>query len=238
MRGTSFTHVGGGDRTVPLHVPYSEPKAKPTGLDWSSLTPEATTPAEVAEAKPTCNHCREHVDTVSVHTGLCPGCEHELDPHHQSTPQESTMATTQSIEIGGREVAPYILQLVELLAATEGHPDPLVRATRKTVTQSAIALQQAAAAAPQTSGSAATATAHSPSLDAGSISPAGPEAPRTNGTGAKNAAARIVALGTTSADIRSWATQNGIACTPKGIIPSRVVDAYAAAHTHQEGIPA
>jgi len=251
-------HVGGGDRTVPFHVPYSEPKPKPTGLDWGSMTPEPTTPAEVAVARPRCNHCREHVDVVSVHTGLCPSCEVELDPHNQEAPtaQEATMP-----EPTAPEIPEYIRGLTDLLIATEGHRDPLVRATRKIVVQAALALDQAQAASPaacrecgctdndacfpscfwvepdlcsacatpQSSGSDATATAHTPSAT-GSTSSSEPE-PRTNGTGAKNAAARITALGTTPAEIRSWAFRNGVECTSKGVVPSRVVDAWEAARS-------
>lgn len=235
MRGQSLTYVAGGDRTVPFHVPYSEPKKRPTGLDWASLNPEPTTPAEVIEAKPTCNHCRRHVDVVSRFTGMCPDCERELDPHHQespSTPQEITMPTPDATS-EPRELPLYAVLIAELLDDTEGHPDPLVRAVRKIVTQSALALKQAHEAASQTSGPDATATAHPIEKTTESTSSSGSEGTTSKTNGSAIAAARIRELGTTPAEIRAWALTAGVPCTPKGTVPGAVVDAYTAAHpTH------
>jgi WhiB family redox-sensing transcriptional regulator len=114
-----------------------------------------------------------------------------------------------------RVLPDYALQLVSLLGETEGHADPLVRATRKIVTQAAVALDQALKASQSTT-----------PVRPRAAQPSGTR--RSNGAGAQSAAARIRDLGTTPAAIRTWAAQNDVPCSPTGIVPARVVDAYAA----------
>lgn len=229
MRGQSIAYVGGGDRTVPFHVQYSEPTKRPKGLDWASLAPKATTEEEIHQAKPTCSLCLQHVDTVSRFTSLCPACETELDPHHNqpttATPKENTMNDFNPPEDFDApvELPEYAIELGQLLADTEGHPDPLVRAIRKIVTQSAIALQQASA--PHTSGSDATATAQPSQATDESTSTPGPEDPKT-GRAPSSSVLLMQKHGITAAEVREWAARSDIEVAARGSISVDVIQHY------------
>lgn len=222
-------HVGGGDRLPPFHVPYSEPTRRPTGLDWDAMRPDTTTPAEVEAAKQICPNCTRHVDSISRYTGLCPACELERDPHNQEAPptQESTMTTPTTVDVAPIDETPdYIREFTDLLIVTEGHADPLVRSIRKIVTQGALALRSAHDASHHTSGSDAIATAHTPSAT-GSTSPSEPEAPITQ---QPTQGERLKALGVTSQQVRQWALENHVRCSPRGRFSNHVLTAYEDAH--------
>jgi hypothetical protein len=112
----------------------------------------------------------------------------------------------------------------ELLVATEAHPDPLVRATRKIVTQAAIALHQIHAAS-RTSGSDATASVPLPPT--GSISPSEPEpAPPRHARASSPSVLLMRERGIEASQVRSWCAQNGIDYPQRGSLSLELVQAY------------
>lgn len=154
----------------------------------------------------------------------------------------------------------YIVELAELLAATENHKDPLVRATRKIVVQAAIALDQAQAAAPVacrecgctdleacfptcswvepnlcSSCAEAPKTSGSDATATAQPSQATPAStstpePEASTTGHLTTKQRLMMLGVDQMTVREWAADNGVEYNRQGTIRTDVLDAYEAAH--------
>lgn len=222
VQGTAGHHVGGGDRTVPMHVPYSPPRPKPRGLDWSALNAEPS-PAQETTMPNTdlreCTNCGDEVAYLSSRL-WCDSCESGADdiPAVVSAPVEMPDDGADELEhdviaqAASTLVLPdYALQLAGLLADTEGHPDPLVRATRKIVTQAAVALLQAVKAS------------HSSDPDAKTTAP-------VLRPGTQSSVAAPSGSEPTAAEYRSWALKNGHSVNTTGRVPGYIKDLYAAAH--------
>lgn len=58
-----------------------------------------------------------------------------------------------------------------------------------------------------------------------------PDVPQP-GSGTVALKTRLVDLGTTSTQVRAWTTTAGVDCPPRGVVPTAVLDAWQAAHTH------
>lgn len=133
-------------------------------------------------------------------------------PTLQPAPEEAPAMPTEPLS--------YVEQIITVMAATEGHPDPVVRAARKVVANALVALNKTLR------GEAPTSLAAVPALPEQATKL---KAARVNNSGPL--AARIAALGVTARDIRTWAVDCGILDVPaRGCLPARLVDAYEDAH--------
>lgn len=134
----------------------------------------------------------------------------------------------------------YIRQMADIMATTENHPDPTVRAARKQVANAFVALDKTLR-----STAVVEATAHRETLDAelakvekrgGKPGKRGGARPRTDkvrqhaGDGVKKAAARLTDLGVTPAQVRTWAREHGHKVPSRGAVPGHIVDAFEHAH--------
>ncbi len=115
----------------------------------------------------------------------------------------------------------YADQIVAVMAATEGHAHPDVRAARKVVANALVALDKALRGA---AGGAATAPL--PSVR--------PTNQRSRGAGVVALRDRIAALGVEPRDIRVWARASGHDVPSAGPVPGWVVDLYVAAHPQND----
>jgi len=118
----------------------------------------------------------------------------------------------------------YAVDIAHLLADTEGSPDPLVRAVRKIVTQSAIALQQAHVAF-QTSGSDEPRFAQ-PLSDDETPPPSEPDHPAKRTRASSPAVELMRSRGIQASDVRAWCAQTGVPVSERGGISLDVVQAY------------
>lgn len=128
----------------------------------------------------------------------------------------------------------YIRQMADIMAITEGHPDPEVKAARKAVANAFVALNKKLQASPVTEGqrNAAVLEQELKAVEKrGRRAPATPRKPKVNNS--HRLAERITALGVTAAQLRSWATEQGLDVPSRGAVPGRIVDAYEQAHTEQ-----
>jgi hypothetical protein len=217
MKGSSLTHVAGGDAPLPpLHVPYGAPKPKQVGLDWSSMRPrfedDAAPTARVRRChvcaapadSPDPGRCQQHYDEVR-----------EADPYrqHDTTIQTSTTEVPMPELVTSTEGAPtvvttYVRDAALVLSTTEGHPDKLVRDLRKLAVQ---AIQALATAAGPTNAPASTSRAATL-----------PPTPYTSSP--------KVEAGVPAAEIRLWAKSEGLDCPKFGRVPDSIKEAYVRAH--------
>lgn len=119
----SGAHVAGGDRDVPLHVPWSDPKPKTVSITWPDLTPAAP-PA--TDTKPT---KKDKTMAEDIH-GECIGDERVT----YSRPPVLNPKTPQ-LDAGIKPLPAFAIEAARLLADTEGHPDATVRSARKIAAQ-------------------------------------------------------------------------------------------------------
>lgn len=172
-----------------------------------------------------------------------------------NTPPKEPIMTDTTSDTTEILLPDYIVELAELLTATEGHRDPLVRATRKIVIQAAIALDQAQAASPaacrecgctDTEACFPTCSWVEPNLcsacsdtpqssgpdetaslpDARSTSTCGPEAPTKQKRKSSAAVLLMTEHQVQAADVRTWATSRGIAVAGRGGLPVDLVQRY------------
>jgi WhiB family transcriptional regulator, redox-sensing transcriptional regulator len=111
--------------------------------------------------------------------------------------------------------AAYVEQIIAVMAATEGHPDPAVRAARKVVANALVALNK-------------TFLGSGKAVSPGLVVVPRPAASKRGGSRAQSD--RIAALGTTSRGIREWAASRGIDVPARGVLSSDVIDSYERAH--------
>lgn len=139
------------------------------------------------------------------------------DPRFPGVPPE---------QIGDTLLLPdYCVEVAELLAATENHTDPTVRAIRKIVTQAAVALK----AAHQTSGSAASHRVLPAPVSTSTAEPENRFEPFTKPKRKSSAAVLLMAEhGIEASDIRTWATATGIPVAGRGGLPLDLVQQYLA----------
>lgn len=116
------------------------------------------------------------------------------------TDQEPPMTTT------APDLPDWALDVANLLADTEGHPDATVRSIRKIVTQAAVALRTAATAA------------------ARPVDGVVPASGKTQQT------LRLEALGVSAGQVRAWAIAHGHTVATAGRLRSDILDAYEAGH--------
>lgn len=208
MRGHSLAHVAGDDRPAPAHVPYSEPKPKQRGLDWSTMRPRFEGDAE--HGARVCWICGAPAD--SPDSGQCQrhyNAARAADPHRQ-TPTSTTevpMPTITAPERDALEVTTYVADMASVLSRTEGHPDQLVRDLRKLAVQAIKALSTATT---PTNVSALTSRA-------ASTPPGGASSPKAGAD-------------TPAAEVRAWARETGLDCPKFGRVPDSIREAFAAAH--------
>lgn len=152
------------------------------------------------DSRHNCDRCGDVVPLLIA--GLCRYCTTLPTPPQ---PKGPVMSSQPEPVVGETVMLPeYAVEVAELLAATEGHPDATVRAVRKILTQSAVALR----AMVQTSDPAV----------------------RTEPAGASLAAAPSAGSEPTAAEYRRWAAANGHNVAPNGRVPAYIKELYANAH--------
>lgn len=112
----------------------------------------------------------------------------------------------------------YVDQIIAVMAATEGHTHPDVRAARKTVANALVALNKTL----RTIGDDPTVTL--------APTPKPAASGRSRGAGAQALKDRVAALGVTPRDVRTWAKANGHEVPMAGLVPGWAVDLYEQAH--------
>lgn len=176
-------------------------KLKRTMTPTPAPTPTLHTAPEEAPAMTTCRKCLHEVPVLVDGSDVCIRCDAKLEDH--VIPQPA-----------------YADQIVAVMAASEGHHDPAVRAARKVVANALVALNKALR------GETPTPLTAVPALPRPSEKKTWA---RANNSG--RIAERVAALGVTSRDIRAWALAQRFSDVPtRGAIPERLVDAYEAAH--------
>jgi WhiB family redox-sensing transcriptional regulator len=119
----------------------------------------------------------------------------------------------------------YVDQIIAVMAATEGHAHPDVRAARKVVANALVSLNKTLRTV-----DGVTPVPLRQAPPAGFVVAPGP---RTRGAGAKALRDRIVAMGVTARDIRAWAKTHGHDVPTAGMVPGWAVDLYAEANPQQ-----
>lgn len=213
QRGMSY--VGGANGgthyplpTAPQHI-EGRGNAKPS-IDWGTpADPKATTALR-------CRWCRKPADDLV--DDLCTAChiDAELkftgpvavpDLDHDDAPSPDTQPEHEHEEHDPMSDYPdYVRQMADVMARSEGHPDPGVKAARKVVANAFVKLNK--------------------TLDAA-------EAPKAKPTRKNNAlglTTRLAALGVAAKDVRAWAVDAGLDVPSRGILPARIVDAWENAH--------
>lgn len=142
--GDAMQHIGGGDRGPLPCVTYGDPgRRKQVSIDWTATRAHATPDVAPAAVPPTACPVCGTTEHVSTYTGLCDLCAAGADPHRTTTPLVAVPDLEEAPMPEPTPTPAYSDQLAVLMAETEGHPDPIVRANRKIVAQAAVALRTA-----------------------------------------------------------------------------------------------
>ena len=132
----------------------------------------------------------------------------------------------------------YIRQMADVLATTEGHPDPAVKAARKHVANAFVTLNKTIQTLAEGQRNAAALDAELRTVEKRGAKRGGAR-PRTEtvklraGDGVKRVASRLEVLGVTAAQVRAWARENNIPVPTRGAVPGHIVDAYENTHPRQ-----
>lgn len=126
--GAGGNHVAGGDRQLPLHVPWSDPKPKTVSISWPDLAPLPT---------PTTRPKKEAPAMAEDIHGEPIGDERIT----YAQPPVLTARTQPQQFVGINPLPAWAIAAARLMADTESHTDPTVRSARKIAAQALEHLQ-------------------------------------------------------------------------------------------------